>query len=151
MELAGAHFDGHNALDAAVFFEKVNAEMLVETLDRRVLDRGLEQGMQNVETGLVGRKPRAFDLHPAKGAHVDVSVLGTAPRAAPMFELRQFLRGLLDEVLDHVLLAQPVTATDGVMEVIIEAIRRFLDASSAAFGRYRMATHRVNLGNERDL
>lgn len=44
-------------------------EVLVETLDRRVLDRGLEQGVENVEAGLVGREPGPLDLHAAEGAH----------------------------------------------------------------------------------
>jgi hypothetical protein len=73
-EFAGAHLDGHDALDAAVFFDQINAEMLVEALDRRVLDRGLEQGVQHVEAGLVGGKPGALDLHAAEGAHVDVAI-----------------------------------------------------------------------------
>ena len=151
VELAGTHLDGHHALGAAVFFEDVDAEVLVETLDRRVLDRGLEEGVENVEAGLVGREPGSLDLHAAEGAHVDVSVRRTAPRTTPVLELGQLFRGLLDEVFDDVLLAEPVSAANRVMKVVLQAVRRLLDAGGAAFGSHGVAAHRINLRDQCDL
>ena len=72
--------------------------------------------MQHVEAGLVGGEPRALDLHAAEEAHVDVPVVLAAPRAAPMLELRHLLGAMGDEVLDHVLVAQPVAAADGIVD-----------------------------------
>ena len=73
--------------------------MLVEAFDRRELQGGLEQRVQHVEAGLVGGEPGALDLHAAEGAHVDVAVRRTAPRAAPVFELGQLARRLFDDDL----------------------------------------------------
>ena len=128
VEFAGPHFDRYDALATAVFFEQINAEMLVETLNRGILDRGLEQGVQDVETGFVGGKPSPFDFHAAKGAHIDMAVFGAAPRTAPVFKLGQFLRCLLDEVLNDVLFAQPVATAHGIVKVIIQTVGRLLDA-----------------------
>jgi hypothetical protein len=116
-----------------------------------ILDRGLEQRVQHVEAGLVGREPGALDLHAAEGAHVDVAIRRAAPWAAPVLELGQLLGAVGDEVLDHVLLAQPVAATHRVVEVVLEAVGRELDPRRAAFGRDRMAAHRVDLRDQRDL
>jgi hypothetical protein len=102
----GTDLDRDDALDATVLDHQINAEMFVEALDRRVLDRGLEERVQHVETGLVGGEPGALDLHAAEGAHVDVAVRRAAPRAAPVLELGQFLGAVRHEVLDHILLAQ---------------------------------------------
>jgi hypothetical protein len=137
-----ADLDGDHALHAAVLDHQIDAEMLVEALDRRVLDRGLEQRVQHVEAGLVGGEPGALDLHAAEGAHVDMAVGRAAPRAAPVFELGHLFVAVGDEVLDHVLLAQPVAATDGVVEVILEAVASDSLTPPAAFGGDRVAAHR---------
>jgi hypothetical protein len=65
-EFTGTDLDRDDALDATVLDHQINAEMLVETLDRRILDRRLEQRVQHVETGLVGGEPGALDLHAAE-------------------------------------------------------------------------------------
>ena len=74
-----------------------------------------------------------------------------APRAAPVLEAGQFDRRLLNEVLDNVLFAQPVTATHGIVEVVVEAVVRTLDTRGATFGGDGMATHRIDLRYQRDL
>ena len=149
-EFAAGDFDRHHALRAAVLDHQVDAEVLVEALDRRVLDRGLEQRVQHVEAGLVGGEPGALDLHAAEGAHVGVAVVAAAPRAAPVLDLHHLFVRVRDEVLDHVLLAQPVAARHGVVEMMLQAVVRLRDRGRAAFGRHRVAAHRIDLGNERD-
>jgi hypothetical protein len=71
---AAGDLDRHDALHAPFLDHQIDAEMFVEALDRRVLDRGLEQRVQHVKAGLVGGKPGALDLHAAEGAHVDMPV-----------------------------------------------------------------------------
>lgn len=105
--------------------------MLVEALDLRVFQRGLEQGVQHVEAGLVGGEPGAFDLHAAEAPHVDRTVRFAAPRAAPLLELGHLARALMHEVIDHVLFAQPVAAGDGVVEVVVEGIVILSDGGGA--------------------
>ena len=150
-EFTGRHFDRDDALAAPVFFEDVDTEMFVETLDRRELNRGLEQSVQNVETRLVRREPGPLDLHAAKRARIDLAVRSTAPRATPVLELGQLNWCLLDEVLDDVLFAQPVATTDGVVEVVVETIFLALDACRAALGGNGMAAHRIDLRYQCDL
>ena len=58
--------EGQHALDAAIFHDEIHAEVLVKALDGRVLDGGLEQGVQNVETGFVCREPGAGIFIPPK-------------------------------------------------------------------------------------
>jgi hypothetical protein len=151
VNLAGSDLDRDDTLDAPVLDHQVDAEMLVETLDRRILDRRLEQRVQHVEAGLVGGEPGALDLHAAEGAHIDMAVRRPAPRATPVLELGQLLRAVGDEVLDHILLAQPVAAVHGIVEVILEAVGRLLHARRPAFGGDGVAAHRIDLRHQRDL
>jgi hypothetical protein len=118
----GSDLDRDDTLHAAVLDHQIDAEMLVEALDRRILDRGLEQRVQHVETGLVGGEPRALDLHAAEGAHIDMPVRRPAPRATPVLQLGQLFGAVRDEVVDHVLLAQPVAAVHGIVEVVLQAV-----------------------------
>ena len=55
-----------------------------------------------------------------------------------------------DEVVDHVLVAEPVAAGDRVVEVVLEAVVGARDAGRAAFRRHGVAAHRHHLGDERD-
>ncbi len=54
------------------------------------------------------------------------------------------------EVLDHVLVAKPVTASDGVVEMIVEAVIAAGDSGPSAFGRHGVAAHGNDFGDERD-
>jgi hypothetical protein len=149
--LAGADLDGDDALDTTVLDHQIDAEMLVEALDRRILDRRLKERVQHVETGLVGGEPGALDLHAAEGAHIDVPVRGATPGATPVLELGQLFVAVGNEVFDHILLAQPVATTDGVVEMVLEAIGGQFHTCRAAFGGHGMATHRIDLRDQRDL
>ena len=101
--------------------------------------------MQHVEAGLVRGKPRAHLLHAAERADGDAPVGLAAPRAAPVLESQQLLRGLLDEGLDGVLIAEPVAAGDGVVGVLVQAVVGGNHARGAAFGRDGVAAHRIDL------
>jgi hypothetical protein len=96
------------------------------------------------------REPRALDLHAAEGAHVRMPVGAAAPWAAPVLHLHHFLVGLAHEVLHDVLLAQPVAAGHGVVEVVLQAVVRLGHGGSATLGRHRVAAHRVDLRDQRD-
>jgi hypothetical protein len=65
------HIDGNDAAYLAFIDQNIEDKMLVESFDLRVFQRGLEQSVQHVEAGFIGRKPRTFDLHSAKAANVD--------------------------------------------------------------------------------
>ena len=67
-----------------------------------------------------------------------------------MFEPRQLLRGLLDEVLDDVLIPEEVGALDRVVAVHLEGIVFSFDGGGPALGGDRVAPHGVNLGDQRD-
>ena len=106
----------------ALVDEEPGDEPLVVPLDRAVLQRGLEQRVQHVEAGLVGGEPGAHLLHAAERPDRDVPVGLPAPRAAPVLELQELARRLLDEGLDGVLVAEPVAARDGVVDVLLVAV-----------------------------
>src|SRR6185503_9811799 len=147
-EFPGRDIDCDYALHPAVLDDQVGAEKLVVALDGGVLVRSLEQRVQHVEAGLVRREPRALDLHAAEEADVDVAVVLAAPRTAPVLELGHFLRAMSHEVLDHVLVAQPVAAADGVVEVNVQVVVSADDAGRSAFRGHGMAAHGNDLGNE---
>ena len=142
---------GDDTLDTAIFHDEIQTEVLVEALDGRVLDGGLEQGVQDVEAGLVGGEPGAGDLHPAETAHVGLAIRFTAPGATPVLQLDHLVGGVVDEVLDYVLLTQPVTTGDGVVEVVFQGVVITDDACGATFGGHCVAAHRIDLGNQGDF
>ena len=107
--------------------------------------------MQNMEAGFVSCEPCPFDLHATKRTGIDFTFRRTAPRATPVLKLGQFDRGLLDEVFDDILFAQPVAATHGIVEVIIVTIFLALHARCTAFGGNGVATHWINLRYQCDL
>ena len=80
-EFSRSDLDRHDALDAPVLDHQIDAEMLVEALDRRILDRRLEKGVQHVKAGLVGGEPGPLDLHAAESAHIDICLLYTSDAA----------------------------------------------------------------------
>ena len=129
---------------------QVEGEVLVETGNRLELQRCLEQGVQHVEAGLVRGEPRAGAAHASEAADVDVALRGAAPRATPPFELVHLGGGVLHEVLDGVLVAQPVAAGDGVVEVRLRRVLRVDDARGPALGGHRVRPHRVDLRDQCD-
>ena len=67
-----------------------------------------------------------------------------------MLHLQQLERSRVDEQLDRVLVAQPVAAGDGVVEMIVQAVVVLDHAGSAALGGHRVAAHRIDLREQRD-
>src|SRR5207245_1731236 len=53
--------------------------------------------------------------------------------------------------VDGVLVAEPVTAGDGVVGMLVKSVAWLGDACSAAFGRNCVAPHGVDLGDNRDV
>ncbi len=106
--------------------------------------------MQHVEAGLVGGKPGALFLHPAEGSHGDAPVRLAVPRTAPVLQPHQFLRRFFDKHFDGILIRQPITAGDGVVSVLVEAVVRPDGAGSSPFRGYRVTPHGVHLRNNRD-
>ena len=104
--------------------------------------------MQHVEAGLVRGEPGALDLHAAERPHVDVAVVLAAPRAAPVFHLHHLFVRVGYEVFDDILLAQPVAAADGIVEMVVQAVVGPRHRGSPAFRGYGVAAHRVDLGNQ---
>jgi len=143
-----AHVDSLDAHTASLINDQVGAEELIVPLDRGILERGLEQGVQDVKTGPIRGEPGALDLHAAEGAHVDVAVLATAPRTSPVLEAQVFLGGVIDEILHHVLVTQPVTPRHGIREVIGRAVVVLDHARAATFGSHGMTAHGIDLGQQ---
>src|SRR6266511_2787956 len=94
--------------DPALVDQQAGHVPLVVARDRRVLQRGLEQRVQEMEPGLVGGEPGAHLLHAAEGPYGNVPVRLAAPRAAPVLQPQQLPRRLDHERPYRVLVAQPV-------------------------------------------
>ncbi len=150
-DLAGTKLDSNHAARAPVIDEDLRRENLVVAGERAVLERGLEERVQHVEAGLVGGEPRAHLLHSAERTNGDTAVGQAAPGASPMLEPQQFVGHFVDEGLDHVLVAEPIAARDGVVDVLLDGVVVTDYAGGAAFGRDRVAAHRVNLRDHRDI
>src|SRR2546428_12840096 len=65
---------GRHTTDLAVFNQQRGREPLVVARDLRVLERGLEEGMEHVEAGLVGGVERSVHGHAAEGARAHAPV-----------------------------------------------------------------------------
>ena len=143
--------EANDPLHPSILDQQIEAEVLIETFDRGVLDGGLEQGVQHVEAGLVGGKPGPRNLHPTEGANVHLAIGLAAPRATPVFELDQLFGTVFDKVLYDVLLTEPVPAGDGIVKVVFQAVVITNDTGGSTFGGHRVATHRIDLGNQRNL
>ena len=144
----GRNFDGQDATDTPVLDDEIGDEELVEALDAGIFERGLEQGVLDVETGLVRGEPGALHLHPAEEAGIDAAVVQATPGAAPVLELDHLFCAVLDEILHRVLIAQPVTTRNGIVEVVVDRIVGTDHAGRAALGRHGVAAHRHHLRDQ---
>ena len=149
-EFTRCNGDRDHALRTTVLDQQVDAKMFVEALDRRILERSLEQRVQHVKTGSVGSEPGAFNFHTAECAHVDMSIRFAAPWTSPMFQLHHLLGAMGNKIIDDVLLAQPVAAGHGVVKVVRKAVVRLHYAGRTTFGRHGVTAHRVDLRNKCD-
>ena len=149
LDPARHQLDRHHAADPAVIDQQPGDVPLVVAADALVLERGLEEGVEHVEAGLVRGEPGAHLLHAAERPHRDVPVGFAAPGAAPVLEPKQLPGGFGDERLDGLLVAQPVPAGDSVVGMPLEAVGWPDDSGRPALGRHRVAAHRVNLRGDR--
>ena len=122
--------------------------MLVVAHDTRVLERGLEEGVQHMEAGFIGREEGAPGGHAAERTHCNVPVGLAVPRAAPVLHLDQLRGGLGHERLDHVLVRQVVAALDGVESVPVQGVTGAQRGRCAALRRDRVAAHGIDLGDQ---
>ena len=67
-----------------------------------------------------------------------------------MFELNHFLRGVVDKILDHILLTQPIAARDGIVKMIVKRVVLAHHARRTTFGSDRVRAHGINFGNQCD-
>gem|GEM_PF-2040969 len=125
-EVQGAfvHVQREHAAAYALFVEdEVDGEVLDE--ERGVMrQRLLVQRVQDGVAGTVGRGAGALRGalavvrgHAAEGTLVDLAFLGTRERHAVVFQLDDGRNRLAAHVFDRILVAEPVGALDGVVEV----------------------------------
>ena len=104
--------------------------------------------MQDVKSAFVGRKPGALDFHPTERPHVNVAVRLATPWATPVLQLHQFFGAVCNEIIDDILVAQPVPADDGVFKMLVEAIVCLRHAGGATLGGDCVAAHWIDLGDQ---
>src|SRR5262245_58803713 len=102
-----------------------------------------------MEPGLVSGEEGPINAHSTEGSGAHAAVRIAAPGAAPMLQLNQFSGGFFDESLHRILVGQEVSTEDGVLSMEIEAVVLAQDSSRAAFGRHRVAPHRINFRDDR--
>ena len=68
-----------------------------------------------------------------------------------MLHLHNLFVGVGNEVLNDILLAQPVPAVHGVIKMIVEAVVRPRHRGGTAFRGHRVTAHRVDFGNQRNF
>src|SRR5665213_713264 len=143
-DFSSAKFNRNDALNRAILNQQSRSKSFVVTGDRSELQRSLEERVQHVEAGLVGGEPRAHLLHAAEWTDCYSTVGLAAPGASPMFKVEQFLGNFVAEVFDRVLVAQPVAAGTRVVAMFVDAVVLAGHARSAALGRDRVASHRID-------
>jgi len=145
-----AEGEGGHARAPAVFDQELGDEELVVADDARVLERGLEQGVQQVEPGLVCGEDRAVDAHPPEGPDGEAPVGLPAPGAPPVFDLDDLLRSFRHERLHGVLVGEIVAPPDGVERVEVQAIVGPEGRSGATLRGNRVAPHGIDLRHQGD-
>src|SRR5438034_10328793 len=68
-------------------------------MDILVLERSLEEGVEEMEAGLVGCEEGSFDAYSTEGSRADPSVRVSAERAAPGFQFIGLAGCVLSEQL----------------------------------------------------
>jgi hypothetical protein len=68
-----------------------------------------------------------------------------------MLHLQQLDRSHIHEQLDRILIAQPIAARDGVVEMILETVVVFDHSGRPAFRGDRVAAHGIHLREQADV
>ena len=153
VQRAVVELEGDDAAAGAVLVHhQVDGEILDEELGR-VPERLAVQRVQHGVAGAVGGSGRALRRralavlggHAAERALVDAAVLRAAERHAVVLELVDRLRRVAAQVLDGVLVAQPVGALDGVVHVPAPVVRAHV---AERRGDAALGGHRVRAGGE---
>ena len=157
MQLARRHVERHDAAARAVFHDQVDGEVFDEEA-RLVLERLLVQRVQHRVAGAVRRGAGALRdalavmrRHAAERALVDPAVLGARERQAVVLEFEDRRRRFLAHELDRVLVAEPVRALDGVVEVEAPVVLAHVAerCADAALRGDRVAARREHLADAR--
>ena len=130
---------------ATVIHQQLGDEPFVVALNLVVLKRGLKECVENMEAGLVGRKPRASFLHSSKRTNGDVTVGFAAPGASPMLKTQKLLRSFSDKGFYGILIAKPIASRDRVITMLIERVVWLGHSGRATFSGNSMAAHRIDL------
>ena len=145
----------HAAAGAVGVHDQVEREVFDEEL-RVVCQRLLVQRMQDRVAGAVGGGAGALGDalavvggHAAERALVDLALVGAAERHALVLEFDDRRDRLAAHVLDRVLVAQPVAALDGVVEVEAPVVLAHVAerGGDAALRRHRVRTGREHLAD----
>ena len=113
-----------DAAAAAILHDQVDREELNEEFGL-VSQRLTVERMQHCMAGPVGRRASALRRrtlaelggHAAERALVDAAVLGARERHAPMLEFIHGGRRIAAEILDRILIAEPIRPLNGVVHV----------------------------------
>jgi hypothetical protein len=125
--------EGHHADASRVLDEELGRERLVVAVNLVVLERGLEDGVQHVETGLVGGEAGSPRCHAAERTGRYLAVWVTGPGTSPVLHLDQLDRGLAHEGLDDVLVREVVRALDRVEGMILVRVLGSQSCRRSAF------------------
>ena len=160
VQLAFGEVERDHAAALAVLHDQVEREVLDEER-RLVLERLLVQRVQHRMPGAVRRGAGALrgalavvGRHAAERPLVDAPVLGARERHPVVLQLDDRAGRLLAHVLDRILVAEPVGALDGVveMEAPVVAVAHVAERRrDAALRRHRVAAGREHLGDRGDL
>ena len=160
VDLPGLHLERRDADDGAfAVADQVERHPLDEEIGA-CLDVLLVERVQHRVAGAVGR--RAGALHgllavvggvATERALVDRAVGIAVERHAEVLELVDDVRRLAAHELDRVLVAEPVGALDGVVEVVVPVVLAHVAerGTDAALRRDRVRTRREHLGEHGDV
>ena len=148
--LSGPDLERRHTLALALIHEELAYEEFVIPDDILKTHGVLKKGVQHVEAHFVSGIPRSLGRHAAEGPSGDCAVVVPAPRATPVFKQSQFGRGSVDEVLDHILIAEEVRPLDGIEAMEFRVVIVSSDRRGAAFCGHRVAPHRIDLGDQCD-
>ena len=146
---------GGDAPADAVVHDQVEGEIFDEELDR-LAQRLAVHGVQHGVAGAVGRGAGALDRglavvtgHAAERPLIDLAFRGAREGHAPMFELIDGRRGVAHEILDGVLVAEPVGTLDGVVHVPAPVVLTHVSKArgDAALSRDGVRPGRKHLGH----
>ena len=155
MQPARGQVERDHAAAGAVLHDEIEREVLDEEFGV-VLDRLLVQRVQHRVAGAIrgraGAMRRALAVvrgHAAERALVDAAVVGARERHAVVLELDDRGRRFLAHELDGVLVAEPVRALDGVVEMEAPVVLAHVAerGGDAALRGHRVAARREHLGD----